>query len=37
MPKGKRTQKEIARKAKLRELMHELDINALFKEFIGDF
>lgn len=31
-----KTPEEIARKAKVRELMQELDINALFKEFIGD-
>ena len=42
MPKSKRTPEEIARKAKVRELMQELhindmsDINALFKEFVGD-
>lgn len=42
MPRRKRTPEEIARKAKVRELMQELDINdisdinALFKEFVGD-
>ena len=42
MPKRKRTPEEITRKAKVRELMQELDINdmsdinALFKEFVGD-
>ena len=42
MPRRKRTPEEIARKAKVRELMQELDINdmsdinAMFKEFIGD-
>ena len=42
MPRSKRTPEEIARKAKVRKLMQELDINdmsdinALFKEFIGD-
>lgn len=36
MPRKKRTPEEIARKAKVRELMQELDINALFKEFVGD-
>lgn len=42
MPRSKRTPEEIARKAKVRELMQELDvhdmsdINALFKEFVGD-
>ncbi len=42
MPRRKRTPEEIARKEKVRELMQELDINdmsdinALFKEFVGD-
>ena len=42
MPRRKRTPEEIARKEKARELMRELDIhdmsdiNALFKEFVGD-
>ncbi|MBU5451545.1 IS256 family transposase [Acetivibrio sp. MSJd-27] len=42
MPRRKRTPEEIARKAKVRELMQELDIsnmsdiNVLFKEFVGD-
>lgn len=42
MSRRKRTPEEIARKAKVRELMQELDINdmsdinALFKEFVGD-
>lgn len=42
MPRRKRTPEGIARKAKVRELMQELDINdmsdinALFKEFVGD-
>ena len=42
MPRRKRTPEEIARKAKVRELMQELDINdmtdinALFKEFVGE-
>ena len=42
MPRRKRTPEELARKAKVRELMRELDIkdmsdiNALFKEFVGD-
>lgn len=42
MPRRKRTPEEIARKAKVRELMQELDINdmsdinTLFKEFVGD-
>lgn len=42
MARRKRTPEEIARKAKVRELMQELDINdmsdinALFKEFVGD-
>ena len=42
MPRRKRTPEEIARKAKVRELMQELDIidmsdiNSLFKEFVGD-
>lgn len=42
MPRRKRTPEEIARKEKVRELMRELnihdmsDINALFKEFVGD-
>ena len=42
MPRRKRTPEEIARKAKVRELIQELDINdmsdinALFKEFVGD-
>ena len=42
MPRRKRTPEELARKAKVRELMQELDINdmsdinALFKEFVGD-
>ncbi len=42
MPRRKRTPEEIARKAKVRELMRELDIhdmsdiNALFKGFVGD-
>ena len=42
MPRRKRTLEEIARKAKVRELMQELDIsnmsdiNVLFKEFVGD-
>ena len=42
MSRRKRTSEEIARKAKVRELMQELDINdmsdinALFKEFVGD-
>ena len=42
MPRRKRTPEEIARKAKVRELMQELDINdmtdinALFKELVGD-
>mgnify|MGYP000555113440 FL=1 len=42
MPRRKRTPEEIARKAKVRELVQELDINdmsdinALFKEFVGD-
>ncbi len=42
MPRRKRTPEEVARKAKVRELMQELDINdmsdinALFKEFVGD-
>ena len=42
MPRRKRTPEKIARKAKVRELMQELDINdmsdinALFKEFVGD-
>lgn len=42
MPRRKRTPEEITRKAKVRELMQELDINdmsdinALFKEFVGD-
>ena len=42
MPRRKRTPEEIARKAKVRELMQELDINdmsdinALFKKFVGD-
>lgn len=42
MPRRKRTPEETARKAKVRELMQELDIhdmsdiNALFKEFVGD-
>lgn len=42
MSRRKRTPEEIARKSKVRELMQELDINdmsdinALFKEFVGD-
>ena len=42
MPRRKRTPEELERKAKVRELMQELanndmsDINALFKEFVGD-
>ena len=42
MPRRKRTPEEIARKAKVRELMQELDINdmsdinTLFKEFVVD-
>ena len=42
MPRRKRTPEELERKAKVRELMRELDIkdmsdiNALFKEFVGD-
>ena len=42
MSRRKRTPEEIARKAKVRELMQELDINdmsdinALFKKFVGD-
>ena len=42
MTRRKRTPEGIARKAKVRELMQELDINdmsdinALFKEFVGD-
>ena len=42
MSRRKKTPEEIARKAKVRELMQELDINdmsdinALFKEFVGD-
>lgn len=42
MPRRKRTPEEIARKEKVRELMRDLDIhdmsdiNALFKEFVGD-
>ena len=42
MPKRKRTPEELERKAKVRELMQELDINdlsdinALFKDFVGD-
>lgn len=42
MRRRKRTPEGIARKAKVRELMQELDINdmsdinALFKEFVGD-
>lgn len=42
MSRRKRTPEEMARKAKVRELMQELDINdmsdinALFKEFVGD-
>jgi putative transposase len=42
MPRRKRTPEEIVRKAKVRELMQELDIhdmsdiNTLFKEFVGD-
>lgn len=42
MSRRKRTPEEKARKAKVRELMQELDINdmsdinALFKEFVGD-
>lgn len=42
MPKRKRTPEELERKAKVRELMQELDINdmsdinSLFKEFVGD-
>ena len=42
MPRRNRTPEEIARKAKVRKLMQELDINdmsdinALFKEFAGD-
>ena len=42
MPRRKRTQEKISRKTKVWELMQELeirdmsDINALFKEFVGD-
>ena len=42
MPRRKRTPEELERKAKVRELMQDLDINdmsdinALFKEFVGD-
>ena len=42
MLKRKRTPEELERKAKVRELMHDLDINdmsdlnALFKEFVGE-
>ena len=42
MPRRKRTPEELERKAKVRELMRELDIkdmsdiNSLFKEFVGD-
>ena len=36
MPKRKRTPEEIARKAKVRELMQKFDINALFKAFVGN-
>ena len=42
MSRRKRTPEELERKAKVRELMRELDINdmsdinALFKEFVGD-
>lgn len=42
MPRRKRTPEEIARKAKVRELTQELnindmsDINTLFKEFVRD-
>ena len=42
MSKRKRTPEELERKAKVRELMQELDcndmsdINALFKDFVGD-
>lgn len=42
MPRRKRTPEEMARKGKVQELMQKLDIhdmsdiNALFKEFVGD-
>ena len=42
MSRRKKTPEELERKAKVRELMQELDINdmsdinALFKEFVGD-